>query len=181
MVAQNYNLPCSCGKTLVVDAGLAGATVTCECGKTVQVPTFRELRRLTPVAQAPSEAKPPPQSRARPLGCLFGALLAIALVSGLIGAGAWFLRQQIDTSHTIENDIAEGNKKIDGMSIDQAFQLWKNFEEVGLGPPEPPPYIRALVLASRLHRAMMIGGAVCGICLGLSIIVAVVDAQKKRG
>lgn len=179
MVAQTYYLPCTCGKNVVVDSALAGATTNCQCGRTLQVPTLRELRLLQPVVAA-TPAPTKAQSSARPMGCLFGALLAAAVIAGLSAFGAWFLRQQIDTSYTIEKDLVEGNKKIDGMAVDQAYELWKNFDQVGLGPPQPPPYIRALLMAGRLERITQIAAAVSALCIIAAGAVAFVDAKNRR-
>lgn len=43
---MDYQVPCDCGKSVAVNAGAAGSRVTCGCGRAVDVPSFRELRRL---------------------------------------------------------------------------------------------------------------------------------------
>jgi len=45
-----YLLPCSCGKKIPVDAGQAGARISCECGQQLNVPTFRSLKNLEQAA-----------------------------------------------------------------------------------------------------------------------------------
>ena len=46
-----YQLACECGKSVQVEETAAGATTVCQCGRSVVVPSLRELRRLSGVAQ----------------------------------------------------------------------------------------------------------------------------------
>jgi hypothetical protein len=46
-----YQLACNCGKQVEVEETSAGATTVCKCGRSVVVPSLRELRRLSGVAQ----------------------------------------------------------------------------------------------------------------------------------
>jgi hypothetical protein len=44
---MEYRVTCGCGKAVAVSAGAAGSRVTCDCGRSVDVPSLRELRRLS--------------------------------------------------------------------------------------------------------------------------------------
>jgi len=174
----HYFLPCTCGKKNVVDSGLAGTTIICQCGATLQVPKLRELRLL----EAESQSAPPvlkATAGTRPLGCLFGALLSTALIAILVTGGAMFLRSRIDVTWSVEKDLAEGNRQIDRMAVDQAYEIWKNFADSGLGSPQPPPYIRNLQMADRLWHIAMVSGGVLGMCLLSAVAVAVLDVNRR--
>jgi len=43
---MKYQLPCSCGESLVLEAAQAGQTVVCRCGKTQQAPTLLNMKKL---------------------------------------------------------------------------------------------------------------------------------------
>lgn len=79
MTAPHYYLSCTCGKQVPVDAKLAGSTAMCACGKTLDVPTLRELRSLPLVPDSPVDHEPAEAPTS--LGCLFGALLALAVLA----------------------------------------------------------------------------------------------------
>ena len=42
--SAGFRLPCDCGATLSVTAGMAGSSSSCECGRTVPVPSLSELK-----------------------------------------------------------------------------------------------------------------------------------------
>jgi predicted nucleic acid-binding Zn ribbon protein len=44
---MRYRVPCECGDVVSVAEEAAGTTAVCYCGRTVQVPSLRELRRLS--------------------------------------------------------------------------------------------------------------------------------------
>jgi len=179
MVAQHYLLPCACGKKNVVDPGIAGSTITCQCGATLQVPKLRELRLLEPESQSlPTQVYA--TRGTRPLGCLFGALLSLALIAMVVTAGALFLRSRIDISWNVDKDLAEGDRQIDRMAVDQAYEVWKNFADSGLGPAQPPAYVLNLQMADLLWHIAIVAGGVLGLCVFLAAAVAVMDARKLK-
>lgn len=93
---------------------------------------------------------------------------------------ASFLRQQIDLSYTAEMDLAAGEREIDRMGVDQAYELWKNFDHFGLGPPQPPPYILNMARAQRLRR-VFIGAVTAGTLSLLGVVaVAAYDINRRR-
>jgi hypothetical protein len=42
-----FEVSCTCGRTISVNGGQAGAIVNCSCGQQVTVPSLRELREAT--------------------------------------------------------------------------------------------------------------------------------------
>jgi hypothetical protein len=40
------NVPCMCGRSLAVNSTQAGAKVSCECGKEIQLPSLSQMRKL---------------------------------------------------------------------------------------------------------------------------------------
>ena len=55
-VVSKYLLPCSCGRSVTVEASQAGRQVHCDCGISLEVPTMLELARL----ERAKEAAAPP-------------------------------------------------------------------------------------------------------------------------
>jgi hypothetical protein len=48
-LSTKYLLPCQCGQRLAVEPRQAGETVVCACGRTLEVPTFLQLKQLEKV------------------------------------------------------------------------------------------------------------------------------------
>src|SRR4051794_36149677 len=46
IMAQQYLLPCACGRANTVSVAQAGRTLTCSCGQDYRVPSLAGLRRL---------------------------------------------------------------------------------------------------------------------------------------
>ncbi|HKB03460.1 MAG TPA: hypothetical protein VKD90_14655 [Gemmataceae bacterium] len=40
----DFNLPCECGRSIAVTAGMAGSSTVCRCGRTVRVPSLSDLK-----------------------------------------------------------------------------------------------------------------------------------------
>ena len=51
-----FEIPCECGRTLVVGAGQAGSRTQCPCGNLVEVPSLRNLKSLAVVRPDPIDA-----------------------------------------------------------------------------------------------------------------------------
>lgn len=76
MTSHSYLVSCECGRELAVEAGQAGAVVTCHgCHKSVEVPRLTRLREL-PLVAGLAEERHPLQFR---LTHLFGLVTYIAL------------------------------------------------------------------------------------------------------
>jgi len=127
-------LSCSCGKTLAIEAGQAGETIRCSCGAELEVPSFREIRKL-PLAVEPPTTK---QSR-QPVkwslsrGLVFSIGLAIA-VFGICMAGYFqWGRSRLSTEQSqwdnLEGDLAH----IDTLDPIAMVDLWQMVKQVGLG------------------------------------------------
>ena len=85
---MQFELPCECGRRLIVTAGDAGATLRCECGRTVQVPGLNELRASVPALTDDTPRHPPPTRSAQ----LTGVDLAVCVLLPLVGFIAGVLR-----------------------------------------------------------------------------------------
>jgi hypothetical protein len=186
MEPTRYLVACSCGKSLPVDSGLAGAQVTCACGQAVDVPPLRDLRKL------PREAPPPESSttaKADPgravggrssLGCAFTACLAIAVISSGASLFMWLARFGVDTSETVESNLQAGAKAIDTLSIDQSFVLWSLYLRDGLAGDQTPEFIHNLQRASMLARIGWITLILAMTSMLAAVAIGWISARQKR-
>jgi hypothetical protein len=136
-----YLLPCSCGAKIPVEKSQAGQSVTCACGSALAVPTFREISRLEPMEQAAAE----PARGWSPLqGMVFAAGLVMA-AGGLLAAA--FFGVQRAQLPTLDPATMNFDSERFAQYLDEATPLeiyedhWKNIEEQGLGPWQPPPHV----------------------------------------
>jgi hypothetical protein len=53
---MDYIVPCDCGRSLIVRAGDAGATKSCDCGKQLQIPPLSVLRESPNVRDGSTDA-----------------------------------------------------------------------------------------------------------------------------
>ncbi len=77
---MEYAVPCDCGRSLIVRAGDAGATKSCDCGKQLRIPPLSVLRELPNVHGDSTDAR----SRGGHSGViLFVATIAVAMLASL--------------------------------------------------------------------------------------------------
>lgn len=77
---MDYTVPCNCGRSLIVRAGDAGATKSCDCGNQLQIPPLSVLRESPSLGVGSTDAR----SRGGHTGViLFVATIAIAILASL--------------------------------------------------------------------------------------------------
>jgi hypothetical protein len=158
---MEHLLSCGCGRKIPVLRSQAGQELTCECGQRLQVPTLRGFADL-PTAQA---AAIPAASEARRAwggwrGTIMALSLAVFVLFALPCAYFVFIRTQIDTSYTIETELAAGNANYDSFSIEQLAAEWSNFEKNGLGPKEKPWFFTLNLIAREQEILAAVTGAI---------------------
>ncbi len=114
-MATKYLLPCECGKSVPVDVGQSGLTISCDCGASLQVPTLQGLKRL-PLAEIDAPAPKPSWGR-RQGRTLLGALIAV------IGFAAAVTQSQAPKL---------GWPEVPEMPPKVALDTWNSFKEHGL-------------------------------------------------
>ncbi len=178
-MSSGYLLPCTCGKKLVITKSQAGEEVTCDCGEKLQVPTLRGLADLE-IAAASNEVKvAKPRSWNPLLGIPTAILLGLSVILfGLFAYHAYW-RLQIDTSYTVQDEISNGDKKLDELSPADLLTLYRSFREEGLGEKEAPPFYILLLYAKDRENDMYYFGVACACTLALGLTTGWLS--KRRG
>lgn len=188
-------LRCTCGRDLVVSNSQAGQELTCACGKIVAVPTLRGLAAL-PLAQALAQTTadaPQPYATSgvgqqldsganRAWQGWRGPALALATAGFLIAAvaGSWFgfQRFQIDTSYTVEAEIAAGAEMIESYDPNTLSTIWHQFGSMGLGEKHPPAFFLWQVYAEDRAKKATTSGVVAAVFGVLALAIAL--SAKRR-
>jgi hypothetical protein len=90
-----------------------------------------------------------------------------------------FIRSQIDTSYTVEDEIARGNERYDEMPLENLVAEWSDFERTGLGPKDKPQFYWAKLIARENEVLAMITGTAAAIS-GLTAIGMWASAPKHQ-
>lgn len=103
-MAQRYQVPCQCGRSVAVEAAQAGRHVACACGKLVEVPTLLRLRRLPTIelagpADEVSEAGRAAWEWPQRVALLGAGLLLVALLAAAYLAATWPLARTAEDIH----------------------------------------------------------------------------------
>ena len=115
-----YLLPCSCGKTVLVEMGQAGGRVTCSCGTQLEVPTLRQLRHL-PQQQAVGQPRAASNWGTRQ-GWIAASLIAIVI---LVGWSAWSWWREPSQPKFVAADYMEIiDKHLKDMKPAEAWNRW---------------------------------------------------------
>jgi len=135
-MAQQYLLPCECGKATPVSVAQAGRTISCDCGREHTVPTLAGLRQLERVGdELPGKGAPPATWNAV-RGAAFVVGVILALVGLTVGAyGSYRLRlidvgaveEYVQSRETLDFEM------IDQLSPDQVYDLWQVIKTDGPG------------------------------------------------
>jgi hypothetical protein len=181
-MSMQYLVPCVCGERLSVTRSQAGQELICSCGKTVQVPKLREMASLE-VAAAPVPARGtrgnrPKWGMARGILAAFG--LAFAL--GCFANGLYYLywRAQIDTSITMDVELAEGEKMIEQLKPMQLWELYNDFQETGLAARDVPPFVIAREAANSMESNALWSGGLGLAGLALTVAIAFFPSLSKK-
>jgi hypothetical protein len=136
---MKYLLPCSqCDRQHEVDPTQAGEKIQCGCGQELEIPSLRGLRDLTPVpaALASRGTARPTNDLPRRLTLVVGMLLiAGGLVAGAYGGLVLTQIRVPDRAATVD---PTADAAIDELDPADAFRMWTNFRDEGLGPYHVP-------------------------------------------
>jgi hypothetical protein len=134
-MAQQYLLPCDCGKANTVSVAQAGRTLTCQCGLEYTVPSLAGLRQLESADPAPS--KTPPPAEWNPVrGGMFVLGTILAIIGLALGGYAANILRQIDLQAVKEySDSSESMdlESAEKLTPDVAYDIWKHIQTQGPG------------------------------------------------
>jgi hypothetical protein len=132
-MAQQYLLPCECGRAIPVSVAQAGRTISCDCGREHKVPTLAGLRRLEPV-QDGSDKPAAPWNPVRGAAFVVGVLLSLAGLA--VGGYSSYILRDIDVAavedfmeHVETHDV----KAVEQMSPVEVLELWEHIKAQGPG------------------------------------------------
>jgi hypothetical protein len=178
-----YLLPCSCGKKVPVDAGQAGAKVTCECGQQLAVPTFRALRDLEqekPVAAvavgaAESSEWNPVRGIMFSLGMLLSLIAAVLICYHLYtywvvwdGGEAWK-----------QDHLKEMRDSVDYLAPADALAEFQDMATKGLTVDGVPPWSQVATMRESSRRWLL--GALVTLAVGLvSLTASLIGAGRSK-
>ena len=136
-----YLLPCNCGEKTTVVPSQAGQNVTCQCGATLSVPKLREISLLELASSviAKKSGKTGADSWNAGLGVAVATFLGLALISFGFCGYYIFLRSQIDTSITIDDQLRADNKYLESLTPAEVILGYTNTIEEGMGVRDNPP------------------------------------------
>ncbi len=121
-MSVRYQLPCSCGRVVLVERSQAGLSISCDCGAALEVPTIRGLAQLELVLSASDNSAWTAQHGL----LLIGAL--IVLVAG--GAAAWrfvHLPEDVYSKEAVDEFMKEKAEEIDRMTPSEIAENWQQF------------------------------------------------------
>lgn len=172
---MQHLLTCQCGKSVPVSRSQAGSEITCECGAILKVPKLRELNALPVVEESTS------QQAVSSWGGKRGFVLAVSSTVFLLFfiPCLWFLfqRWQIDTSYTVDSEIAQSEKLYDSYGPVELISVWLENEKIGLGQKQKPPFYFYKKFADDRVRLALITGA--GALLAAIVTLATVITAPK--
>ena len=138
---MKYQLPCTCGRTIPVEVSQAGQTVRCSCGAGVEVPAMRLIRSL-PVAEPTSPSKLPRESSWPLFASILFAVGMLMFVGGLGVAGYYqWGRTNLYTDEMKWDNLEESHARIDGFTIEEAWEGWTILRKDSIGPYTPPVFV----------------------------------------
>lgn len=177
---MKYLLPCSCGKSVAVEAAQAGQRVCCTCGRMLDVPTMRLVRQLPPADRAAAGARRPAPTWPLAQRLLFACGLVVLLGGAATAAYCQWIRSQLYTQEYVWDDVERACAEIAKMNIDAAWTLWADQRDQAIGPYEPPVFIVHRHLAALLWRYVLLGFVAAGAGLGLMVLAAVLRPGAVR-
>jgi hypothetical protein len=173
-MTTKYLLPCGCGEELPIDIGQAGQNIVCKCGRTIEAPTLRGIRQLTP-APVSDESKGARGGAAwRPgQGVAFALGVLTTVVALAVGAERFYRRAALDTVDRFPDSGAMVDERIDGMPVDELWDFWIRILRDGLGAQETPQHVLARRRYDELttHIFLLLIAAALGACLIVGSVV----------
>lgn len=169
---MQYLLPCACGRTIPVDLGQAGQTLTCECGHKLEVPTLRGIKALPPAETKGGKANPSvnPAPAWSPLqGGLFSAGILIAIIGIAIATYSTYIISQLQVPPPSAEQLAKSEEQFDRIPLDELYNLYLQVREAGLGMTDTPLYVRARQVRKTFTRYLIAGSAIAVIGIGMTV------------
>lgn len=146
-MAARYLLPCECGATTPIEVNQAGSSVVCSCGKTLEVPSLRAVRQLTPCGDSMDKRESTWNPAA---GMIFVSGVAIALVGASV---AFFMHmnslQAVNFVPPPESEVAAWVAEVDTASPEELFEMWNYSRHMGLGERSMSPFVHARIVSQR--------------------------------
>ena len=137
-----YQLPCECGRHVLIEPTQAGESVVCECGRRLQVPALRAIRQLACVQVSSPAIAAPRWTSAQ--GLVFACGVLVILLS-LLSAGYSHLRRlQFAVTPPSDEVVAGFVGEVDSWTPAQQWEFWNESRD------EPfPPGVSPLVVFQR--------------------------------
>ena len=180
-----YLLPCSCGKKVPVDAGQAGAKVTCECGQQVAVPTFRALRNLEqekPAAAATGGAtagKPSEWNPVRGIMFSFGLLLSLIAAVLICYHLYWYWIVSDGGEAWKQEHLRQMLEGVDYLAPVEALSEFQDMATKGLTVDGVPPWSQVASVRDSSSRWLL--GALVALGVGLvSLTASLIGAGRSK-
>ena len=180
-----YLLPCSCGKKVPVDAGQAGAKVTCDCGQQLAVPTFRALKDLEqerPVAAVAAGAIGGGTSEWNPArGVMFSFGMLISMIAAvLICYHLYTYWVMWDGGEAWKQDhLKEMREAVDYLAPADALVDFQDMATKGLTVDGVPPWSQVAAMRDSSRRWLL--GALVALAVGLvSLTASLIGAGRPR-
>jgi len=184
-------LTCTCGREHVVARSQAGQTLQCACGQTLAIPTLRGLNELPVANPAISTATDAPYRETRiPTEASStgawqgwrGPAMALATMGFLIALSAcgWYgwNRFTIDTSYTVDTEIANGHQLFDSYDANTLSLIWHDFGKMGLRTKQPPAFYLWYLYAQELQQKMLVSGGIAA-AFGAAAVAIAFSAKRS--
>ena len=147
---MTYLLTCtSCEQPIPVEVTQAGETIRCDCGAEIPLPSMREIRRL-PTDAGPTAVEenievyglPLQSSPARQLQrYLFAAGFLVTVISAGMAGFYYFAAARIQVGDVHRDQMDQGDRLIDALTPEGAYEAWKMLRIQGIGDQERPDYV----------------------------------------
>ena len=142
-MAQQYLLPCKCGKVIPVTVAQAGRTLDCSCGQELRVPTLAGIRQLDPAElEATNKTRPPAAWNALRGGLFVAGVIAATIGLALGGYASSWLRviSVADAKEYTEHMESHILENVDKMTPLELYDNWKKVQAMsGPGVLEASP------------------------------------------
>lgn len=183
-MAQQYLLPCECGKATPVTVAQAGRTLPCDCGREQKVPTLAGLRQLEPVSSSLAKDQPAAWNTTR--GAMFVVGLILAMAGLAVGSWGSYVLRHIDVKAIQEyEDEVEAIElgQIDHMTPIQAYEVWQKIREMGPGPADSTHTLHAQRAYDYYLRMALIGFAIAavGILMAAGSLIQFSSQRPVKG
>ncbi|MGI8982512.1 MAG: hypothetical protein ACR2FY_25040 [Pirellulaceae bacterium] len=174
-----YLLPCSCGNKVPVDAGQAGAKVTCSCGQQLTVPTFRALRDLERVTPTIAVAESSQWSTTRGILFSVGTLVSV-MATVLVCYHLYMYWQLLDGGEAWKQEhLAEMLAGVDYLSPVEAFAEFQEMAKTGLTIDGIPPWSQ--ISAVRDSSRRWLTASLVALAFGLvSLTASLLGAKRSK-